>query len=92
MKSLAFLFCLLPLLLLNQCVPYDPGTGPSGGTQYLAGYGPPQDGLPMSGGTPTYQPKGYWDGDGVEGSAMIRIVRAEQKAYFYKRLSSQLIF
>jgi len=70
--------------ILNQCTPYDPNAGPIGGrTQYLAGYGP-QTGLPVSKGTPTYQPKGYWDGDGVAGAAKIKIVRAEQKAYFYK--------
>ncbi|MBT8044687.1 MAG: L,D-transpeptidase family protein [Verrucomicrobiae bacterium] len=38
----------------------------------------------MAEGTPVYQPKGYWDGDGVVGPAKIRIVRSEQKAYFYK--------
>jgi hypothetical protein len=70
--------------ILSQCSPYDPDAGPVGGsTQYLAGYGP-QNGLPVANGTPTYQPKGYWDGDGVEGVAKIKIVRAEQKAYFYK--------
>lgn len=72
-------------LLLNQCTPYEPSRSAPSGTQYLTGYGPtPMTGLPMSGGTPKYQPKGYWDGDGVTGSAKIRIVRAEQKAYFYK--------
>ena len=81
------IFSLLGLtaLTLTQCAPYDPSGAPSGGgTQYLAGYGPTPSGLPMSSGTPVYQPKGYWDGDGVTGSAKIRIVRAEQKAYFYK--------
>lgn len=78
--------CGLALLCLSQCAPYDSsGLTPAGsGTQYLAGYGPPQTGLPMSEGTPVPQPKGYWDGDGVEGAPMIRIVRSEQKAYFYK--------
>ncbi len=72
-------------LVLNQCTPYEPGGTPSmgRGTQYLAGYGP-QNGLPVSKGTPRYQPEGYWDGDGVTGPAKIRIVRSEQKAYFYK--------
>lgn len=83
---------LLPVLaaattaaLLSQCAPYDPSglTPAGGGTQYLAGYGPPT-GLPVSSGMPVHQPKGYWDGDGVEGSAKIRINRSEQKAYFYK--------
>jgi hypothetical protein len=74
------------LALLCQCVPYDPtGLSPlGGGTQYLAGYGPQPTGLPMSTGNPVHQPKGYWDGDGVQGPAKIRINRSEQKAYFYK--------
>ena len=72
------------IAMLSQCAPYGSTYSPlAGGTQYLAGYGP-QNGLPVSSGTPTYQPKGYWDGDGVEGPAKIRIVRSEQKAYFYK--------
>jgi len=67
---------------LSQCTPYEATAG-GGGTQYLSGYGP-QNGLPVAQGTPTYQPQGYWDGDGVPGMAKIRIVRSEQKAYFYK--------
>jgi len=59
-----------------------------GGTQYLSGYGPPPSTLaprPTPAGKPAkYQPQGYWDGDGVKGPAKIRIVRGEQKAYFYK--------
>ena len=70
-------------ILLCQCVPYGPAGTAMSGTQYLAGYGP-QTGLPVSSGKPVYQPQGYWDGDGVGGPAKIRIVRAEQKAYFYK--------
>jgi hypothetical protein len=66
--------------LICQCVPYQNSLSQS---QYLSGYRP-QDGLPVSEGTPTYQPKGYWDGDGVAGNAKIRIIRNEQKAYFYK--------
>jgi len=78
-----FPLIVLTTALLCQCIPYESGMNPLGGTQYLSGYGP-QNGLPVSAGTPTYQPKGYWDGDGVDGAAKIRIVRAEQKAYFYK--------
>ena len=79
--------------LLSQCTPYAPySASPSarygGGTQYLSGYGPPPSTLaprPTAAGKPAkYQPQGYWDGDGVGGSAKIRIVRGEQKAYFYK--------
>lgn len=79
--------------LLSQCSPYAPYSGtPSarygGGTQYLSGYGPPPSNLAprlTAAGKPAkYQPQGYWDGDGVRGPAKIRIVRGEQKAYFYK--------
>lgn len=87
MKYLPFLhFSILSLMaaLLSQCIPYQSAMSPLvGETQYLSGYRP-QNVLPVSEGTPTYQPKGYWDGDGVPGNAKIRIVRAEQKAYFYK--------
>lgn len=79
----------LPLLgasvaLLSQCAPYpDSASRPLSGTQYLAGYGPPPGHMGPTG-MRNSQPRGYWDGDGVEGPASIRIVRAEQKAYFYK--------
>lgn len=33
---------------------------------------------------PSPEEKGYWDGDGVYGAALIRINLADQKAYFYK--------
>lgn len=82
------------MIILNQCTPYAPYSGnPSslygGGTQYLSGYGPPPSqttpNAPRPAGTPApYQPQGYWDGDGVHGKSKIRIVRAEQKDYFYK--------
>lgn len=74
----------LALLLLSQCVPYQTSlSSMSGQSGYLSEYRP-QNALPTSEGAPTYKPTGYWDGDGVEGKAKIRIVRAEQKAYFYK--------
>lgn len=76
--STVFRFTLTALTLssLIQCVP---STG--GSSQYLAGYG---TGATAQGNTPGYSPQGYWDGDDVQGTAKIRIVRAEQKAYFYK--------
>lgn len=58
-----------------------------GGTQYLSGFGPPPSQTAPTGQgrkTAPYQPQGYWDGDDVKGPSKIRIVRAEQKAYFYK--------
>ena len=85
-RPLTLSACALALSLLSQCEPY-PSSGlttAGSGTLYLAGYGPPQTGLPVSQGTPVRQHSGYWDGDGVQGAAKIRIVRSEQKAYFYK--------
>lgn len=72
--------------MMTQCSPYSPyyGTPAStygGGTQYLAGYGPTHI---QQHGTRAPQPRGYWDGDGISGASKIRIVRHEQKAYFYK--------
>ncbi len=79
------IFSCVAFISLSQCTPYDASGNPAAtGTQYLAGYGPPPTGLPISQGTPVNQPRGYWDGDGVPGAAKIRIVRSEQKAYFYK--------
>ncbi len=82
---------LIPLALgfamLTQCADLKEGLSvyPSGGTQYLAGYGPPSGQSNHQAGKPApYQPQGYWDGDGLRGPAKIRIVRSEQKAYFYK--------
>lgn len=83
------------MTLLSQCSPYSPYSGsPSsvygGGTQYLSGYGPPPSQTGTAGtaapGTAnrSSQPRGYWDGDGISGPSKIRIVRHEQKAYFYK--------
>ena len=68
----------IAISVLSQCTSYNAG-GTSG--QYLAGYG---SGTANPSGTNTYDPQGYWDGDGVQGKAKIKIVRAEQKAYFYK--------
>lgn len=71
--------------ILSQCSPYNP-VPPygSGGTQYLSGYGPPPSQVIPAGRPASYQPQGYWDGDGVSGPSKIRIVRHEQKAYYYK--------
>ncbi len=82
-QSLSLLAITLGVSFLSQCTPYDAnGTtlGDGGGTQYLAGYGPQN----QQNQRPGYQDQGYWDGDGVQGSAKIRINRREQKAYFYK--------
>ena len=72
----------LPLLALSACAP-------SGPTQsgYMSGVGPVQ--RQVSNG-PHHPPPAihddisYWEGDNVTGSPLIKIVRHEQKAYFYK--------
>ncbi len=66
--------------LICQCAPYPTSLSQS---DYLSGYRQ-QETPPTSKVSRSYEPKGYWDGDGVSGAAKIRIVRAEQKAYFYK--------
>ena len=58
------------------------------GSDYLAGIGGPVQ-QQTSGNAQHPDPAipddiSYWDGDGVSGSPLIRINRAEQKAYFYK--------
>lgn len=83
------LFIRLPILcltslLLSQCMSYQTSLSSiSGQSGYLSEYRPKND-LPVSVGAASYKPEGYWDGDGVEGRSKIRIVRGEQKAYFYK--------
>ena len=61
-------------------------TSGGGGSAYLADYRtqpaiPGQPGQPVS---PATDEKGYWDGDGVQGPALIKISLAKQEAYFYK--------
>lgn len=73
---LPYLFGIISLTLLPQCAPYPEGV--SGGGGYLSGYNKSKPGSQK----PPF--RGYWDADGVQGSAKIRINRAEQKAYFYK--------
>jgi len=82
---LCLIFFSLPVLL-SHCGAYDPRfNSQGGGTQYLADYYGVRKGPAASSNTSrSYNPKGYWDGDGITGTARIRIIRAEQKAYFYK--------
>lgn len=80
MKYLIFLVS--PILLVS-C--YDISDS---GSDYLAGIGNPVQ--QQTSGTARHPDPAipddisYWDGDGVSGSPLIRINRAEQKAYFYK--------
>jgi len=50
---------------------YDRNTGPTGQGQYHSAPAIPDD-------------ISYWDGDGVPGAPLIKVNRAQQKAYFYK--------
>ena len=58
------------------------------GSEYLAGIGGPVQ--RQTSGGPHHSPPAipddvsYWEGDGVTGSPLIRINRAQQKAFFYK--------
>jgi hypothetical protein len=75
--------CAVSALLLAACGPSQPPA-----PEYLAGFGAPVQ-RPVSGG-PHHPPPAipddisYWDGDDVQGSPLIRISRAQQKAFFYK--------
>jgi hypothetical protein len=68
---------------LGACGPSAPA-----GSEYMAGVGGPVQ-RPTSGG-PFHPPPAipddisYWDGDGATGSPLIKINRAQQKAFFYK--------
>lgn len=84
-----FTFLKYPLLAgaavlgLNSCGPAVPGQ-----SDYLAGVGGPIH-KPVSGGPHHPAPAipddiSYWDGDSAHGSPLIRINRAQQKAFFYK--------
>lgn len=78
----------LPLLgtaafVLNSC-----GLGGPGKSDYLTGVGNPVH-QQTSGGANHPAPAipddaSYWDGDSAQGSPLIRINRAQQKAFFYK--------
>ena len=71
------------ILALNSCGPAVPGQ-----SDYLVGVGGPIH-KPVSGGPHHPAPAipddiSYWDGDSAQGSPLIRINRAQQKAFFYK--------
>jgi hypothetical protein len=75
---------LLPLAFaLGACAP----SGPSN-SGYMSGVGRPVHQQVSNG--PHHPPPAvhddisYWDGDGVQGSPLIRINRQQQKAFFYK--------
>jgi len=88
MKSIFYLSAPLATAIAVFCSSCASNTTPaSSAAGYLADYRTPQvygeNGLvnqPIQG----TQEKGYWDGDGVQGAAMIKVNLADQKAYFYK--------
>lgn len=73
--------------LLVSCGPVSPRVADSrDGSNYLAGLGVTSvSGVPAN----PVEASSFWDGDSVYGEPLIRINRAEQKAYFYK--SGQLV-
>jgi hypothetical protein len=84
-SPVTLLSVLLPgVVLLNAC-------GPSGPARsgYMAGVGGPVVQRQVSNG-PHHPPPAipddisYWDGDGAQGSPLIKINRSQQKAFFYK--------
>lgn len=87
MKSLfsitSHLLILFIALLFSSCLPATPEQKAAA---YLADYRV-QTGLPgdvTANAVPSPEKKGYWDGDGVHGPALIKINIEEQKAYFFK--------
>lgn len=69
--------------LLASCVPYDTNGSIYGGQGYLDGFESAAGADSINnGGTPT--PQGYWDGDGVDGEALVRLNLNDQRAYFFK--------
>lgn len=83
--SMRAVFFLFPLtFLFVSCS--KPFSQVGGGQGYLAAFRAP---VPAGRAQPLGHEEGYWDGDAVGGEASIRIVRNEQKAYFYK--GSQLV-
>jgi len=87
MKSLLSLTCHLSVpfiaVLFSSCAS-TPLVNNS--AAYLADYRtqPGQVGDPNVPAVPSPEEKGYWDGDGVNGSPLIKINLGDQKAYFYK--------
>lgn len=67
-------------LFFSSCSPMGDTAMASDGSYYLAGY----QSTPKQANPSDPNVGGYWDGDGVSGPPSIRIVRPEQKAYFYK--------
>jgi hypothetical protein len=77
------LFLFLPLgCLLTSCTPTFPaGSESESARGYLTAF---RSSTPAGESEPLAHERGYWDGDAVEGASVIKIVRDEQKAYFYK--------
>ena len=80
------LFCILPLSFFLPSCSNSFSTGAEASTGYLSAF---RSGTPTSENEAMAHARGYWDGDAVDGTASIQIIRSEQKAYFYK--GSQLV-
>jgi len=73
-------------LALASCAGWNGTTASGGSNRYLAAYGPtrPKERAATDPGAALPDDMSYWSGDGVEGSPLIRINLAQQKAFFYK--------
>lgn len=71
------------VLALNACAPSGPQK-----SGYMAGVGGPVvqqvSNGPHHSAPAIHDDISYWDGDGVQGSPLVKINRTQQKAYFYK--------
>lgn len=87
MKFIASTIVLIMVSFLSSCYPTDTYYQTSslyGGRDYLSGFEKPQQGQAPLTHNGAAAPRGYWDGDGVTGSPMIRINLDDQRAYFFK--------
>jgi hypothetical protein len=80
--SKRFFPIVLVALLLGGCGDSEKSRLANPNTSYL----PSNGGLATNGPEPgsNYDPVSYWDGDGVQGRASVKIYLKEQRAYFYK--------
>lgn len=80
MKAITLLLALPALAILPSCSTLQAWAPQQGSRGYLTAFrqSTPDQKTLMA------HEKGYWDGDGVQGPASIRIDRSEQRAFFYR--------
>lgn len=99
MNLLFQLFIVVAAMALAACNNLNnnpPNWATNGQTEYLIGHAPPgsrvydpnspqnQSRLNPKASQSRVTPRGFWDDDGIKGAPLIKLVRGEQKAYFYK--------